>query len=178
MAIKILPLLNVSDKILNDLKEEVGRMFLTKVEIENSLVSLPDNVYNKVKEQYDASKLVDYLSRYSEKIDGEKIVAVCNLDIYIEGMNFVFGVAQKGKTICLVSLYRLDQRFYNKESNYDRLKDRAIKETVHELGHCFGLDHCKKEDCVMFFSNHVLSVDQKEKFFCDNCREILRGKLK
>ena len=178
MVIKILPLLNVSDKILNDLKEEIGRAFLTKVEIEKALVSLPDNVYNKEKEQYDASKLVDYLSKYAEKIGGEKIVAVCNLDLYIEGMNFVFGVAQKGGGVCLISLYRLDQRFYAKESNYGKLKERATKETIHELGHCFGLEHCKKEDCVMFFSNHILSVDQKEKFFCDNCRELLRGKLK
>ncbi|MBN2518372.1 MAG: archaemetzincin family Zn-dependent metalloprotease [Candidatus Altiarchaeota archaeon] len=178
MVIKLLPLLSVSDKILNDLKEEIGRSFLTKVEIEKALVSLPDDVYDKAREQYDASKLVEYLSGYAKKIGGDKILAVCNVDVYMEGMNFVFGVAQKGQSICMVSLYRLDQRFYGKESNYDRLKERAIKETIHELGHCFGLDHCKKNECVMFFSNHILSVDEKEKYFCEDCREMLRENLK
>jgi archaemetzincin len=177
MGFKIFPLLSVDEKILSDLKEEIGKTFLTKVEIGNPLGSLPDYVYDKGREQYHAGKLVNFLSTYVEKLDVEKLIFVCNFDLFVPDLNFVFGVAQRGGKICLISLFRLDQRFYNTPANYKKLRDRAVKEAIHELGHCFGLDHCRKEDCVMSFSNEITLVDQKKNSFCEDCRGILRKML-
>jgi archaemetzincin len=97
--------------------------------------------------------------------------------MFIHGQNYVFGAAEKGGRICAVSLYRLDQRFYGRPASYERFKERAVKEAIHELGHCYGLDHCKNKKCVMVFSNDIISVDTKGKFFCEGCREKLRKAL-
>lgn len=177
MSILLVPLLNVSEKILADLKEEIGNAFLSKVVTVQPVQSLPENTYDKKREQYDAGKLVSFIDCQYKDYDANWIIAVGTVDIFVGDMNFVFGVAQKGGRVCLISLYRLDQRFYGKESTYDKLRERAVKEAVHELGHCCGLDHCRSKSCVMQFSNDIVSVDTKKGCFCENCREELRKAL-
>ncbi|MBN2100195.1 MAG: hypothetical protein JW753_11430 [Dehalococcoidia bacterium] len=43
---------------------------------------------------------------------------------------------------------------------------RAVKETVHELGHACGLGHCRKPGCIMFSSNTLHDTDFKGPAFC------------
>ncbi len=177
MPIVILPVLKVSDKILEDLKKEVGNTFLSRVEVVPPITTLKDDLYDREREQYDASKLIAYLDSMAKNLKADKVLAVCNMDIYLGDMNFIFGVAQKGGRICLISLYRLDQRFYEKPSSYEKLEERAVKEAVHELGHCFGLEHCGGKECVMTFSDNIMLVDAKERFFCEDCREKIKREL-
>lgn len=173
MPIFLLPVLGVSDKMLGDLRKDIGNIFLSRVEIVPAVTSLPETTYDKAREQYEAGKLVGYLA---SKAKGGKTLAVGTMDLFAGDMNFVFGIAQKGGKLGLVSLYRLDQRFHGKTADYEKLKERAVKEAIHELGHCYGLDHCRGK-CVMAFSNNIMQVDEKEKFFCEACREKLRKAL-
>jgi len=177
MTIAILPLMRVSEQMLNDLKAEIGNTFLSRVDILPPIDSLPNSAYDKSREQYNADKVVDFLMENTSEASAEKLIAVMTADLFVSDMNFVFGAAQKKGRLCVVSLYRLDQRFYGKDSSYETFKMRAVKEAIHELGHCFGLDHCKSKTCVMAYSNHMGSVDEKEKTFCDECRERLRRAL-
>ena len=173
----ILPILKISDRILSDLKEHLGNTFLSRVEILPPIPTLQEDIYNREREQYDADKLVSYLNEMTKDLKADKIIAVANFDIFMGDMNFIFGVAQKGGRLCMISLYRLDERFYGKESNYERVKERAVKEAAHELGHCYGLEHCRRRECVMSFSDNIMLVDAKRPFFCENCREELRKLL-
>lgn len=177
MPITILPLMSVSEQILKDLKDEVGNALLSSVVILQPLKALPDSTYDKTREQYDADKLVKYLRQQAKDAHASKLLAIGSMDMFVGDMSFVFGAAEKGGGICAVSLYRLDQRFYSKHSSYETFKERAVKEAVHELGHCYGLDHCKDKRCVMAFSNHIVAVDEKSRFFCEACREKLRKAL-
>ncbi len=177
MPIAILPLLNVSSQTLDDLREEIGNAFLSSVTILPAIRSLPDSAYNKKREQYDADKLVSHLRQQTKGANADKVVAVGSIDLFVTDLNFIFGAAEKGGKLAVISLYRLDQRFYGKQSSYDSFKERAAKEAIHELGHCYGLDHCKRGKCVMVYSNDVVSVDRKAKFFCEECREKLRKAL-
>jgi archaemetzincin len=176
MSILLLPLLNISDKILEDLKREVGIAFVSKVDIDDPLISLPDDTYNKQAEKYDTAKLIPYLESlpYFEE---DKILAVGNMDIFLDGVDNIFGTSRTSGKLSLLSLYRLDQRFYDKSSDYEKLKKRAIKEAIHGLGHCYGLGHCRDSKCVMVSSDNITSVDKKDKFFCEDCREKLRKEL-
>jgi archaemetzincin len=53
------------------------------------------------------------------------------------------------------------------------LKRRALTEAVHELGHVYGLDHCERQDCVMWFSNTLTETDRKGSRFCPVCVRAL-----
>jgi archaemetzincin len=177
MSVLLVPLLNVSDKLLEDLKEELGNSLLSKIIVAQPQQSLPEKAYDKQREQYNAARLVSDLNKQYLDYDANKVLAIGNMDLFVDELNFVFGVAQKGGRFCMVSLYRLDPRFYGKESTYEKLKERAVKECIHEIGHCCGLDHCKTKKCVMGFSNDIMSVDLKEKNFCEECREKVRHGL-
>ena len=64
----------------------------------------------------------------------------------------------------------------DKKENDKIFYGRIIKESVHELGHVFGLRHCENRKCVMHFSNSIEDTDIKTHVFCKNCKNILRIK--
>jgi archaemetzincin len=47
--------------------------------------------------------------------------------------------------------------------------ERIMKEILHELGHNFGLLHCRDWDCVMHASASIEQVDIKGSYYCDSC---------
>jgi archaemetzincin len=47
---------------------------------------------------------------------------------------------------------------------------RIVKEAVHELGHAFGLNHCRNIKCVMHFSNSLSDTDIKTSHLCNVCK--------
>jgi len=100
------------------------------------------------------------------------------VDLFAPGLNFVFGQAAVGGRICVVSLARLRPSFYGEEDDEDLLRLRAIKESVHELGHTFGLEHCPHRECVMHFSNCLEDTDIKGVFPCPSCRRVLEECLR
>jgi archaemetzincin len=69
-----------------------------------------------------------------------------------------------------VSLQRLDERFYGLPARQELLRERLVKEAVHELGHTFGLRHCDDWRCVMTSSHAVDRLDVKGIEFCRVCR--------
>ncbi len=51
--------------------------------------------------------------------------------------------------------------------------ERVVKEAIHELGHTYGLGHCRDARCIMYFSNSLLDTDRKGAAFCVNCRRMV-----
>ena len=93
--------------------------------------------------------------------EGVKIVAVVEGDGYVEGMNFVFGLATPEAGVATVYTRRLESG--------GKLEERLVKEVLHELGHLLGLGHCKDKKCVMSFSLNLAEVDVKGPGFCVEC---------
>ena len=50
---------------------------------------------------------------------------------------------------------------------------KDVKEAIHELGHTFGLKHCKN-NCVMKSSQYPSDVDKKLSEFCEDCINKLK----
>jgi len=74
---------------------------------------------------------------------------VVNVDLFVPSLNFVFGLAA-GNT-AVISLARLRPEYYGEKKNEYLLRERALKESIHELGHTFGLPHCFNIRCIMHF---------------------------
>ncbi len=163
--IKVVAIGSVDIKLLKDLKKELENTF-GACKLEES-IALPYQAYNKSRKQY----LSDLLLKTLEKIEGEKILGVTDVDIYTNNLNFIFGQAYVNGKCCLISLYRL----YTE--NYGKFLERAVKEATHELGHCFGLKHCENRNCDMSFSNNIFEVDMKSRYFCEKCRWLLENSI-
>ena len=75
------------------------------------------------------------------------------IDLYIPVLTFVFGEAQLADGGAVVSAHRLHQEFYGMPTDPELLHERLLKESLHELGHTYGLRHCPDYTCVMSSSN-------------------------
>ena len=49
------------------------------------------------------------------------------------------------------------------------LRERTVKEVLHELGHTFGLVHCSEPSCAMSLATHIELVDAKTEQYCARC---------
>jgi archaemetzincin len=103
-----------------------------------------------------------------------KILAVTDVDLYIPVLTFVFGEAQLNGKTAVVSTFRLRDELYGLPKNPQRLKERLEKEAVHELGHTFGLIHCRTPNCVMYPTSYAEEIDFKTKNFCSTCLALLK----
>lgn len=140
-------------------------------------LSAPDSAYDPERDQYRSDVLLGFLQLLTP--DGvEKLVALTELDLYVPGLNFVFGQAELGGRNAVVSVARLRPEFYGQRPDPALFLARVRKEVVHELGHTYGLDHCSNPTCVMSFSNSILEVDRKTSQFCPQCRRKLEARLR
>jgi archaemetzincin len=117
--------------------------------------------------QYNSTGILSALRRNGPSIDGGRILGVIDLDLYVPGMNFVFGEAELPGRVALVSAYRL--KGTTRHGGEELLPSRLIKEAVHELGHTLGLAHCGRSSCVMHFSNSLDDTDGKTEHYCTAC---------
>ncbi len=154
---------SVESRLLIACAKNIKEIFSLEVRI--SSVRLP---LNFDRNRYKASDFLSHLRdiHFPHMV---RLLALVSFDIYEEGFNFVFGVAQEDKAV--VSLFRLH---HSEETVFF---ERVFKEVNHELGHTFGLKHCHSQKCVMRFSNSVKEVDIKSKYFCKNCLSVLTVSL-
>lgn len=129
------------------------------------LLNLPKDAYNPRRRQYSS----DIIMRLYQGRFKERTLMVTKADLYSPGLNFIFGQAEYPGLLALISLARLDPRFYGKPYDEPLMFDRAVKEAIHEICHTYGLSHCSDPRCVMRFSNSILDTDLKSKTPCHVC---------
>ena len=140
--------------------------------IDSPLV-LKKDVFNEARRQFDAQKILFALHEFSQQSKLQKVLGITDEDIFIDGMNFVFGLASPTGEVCVISPYRL---VGSQNSMLNQIeKARLVKEIAHEIGHVYGLEHCDR-NCVMAFSNSVWEVDAKGYSLCEKCTNILNSK--
>ncbi len=123
---------------------------------------MPESAYSQKRNQYLARQLLDELSAWGDEYHYGRVLGVCDSDLYASGFNFIFGEAEYPGTAAIISLHRL-------EGNPVEEQERALKESIHELGHTFGLKHCRKPICIMSFSETLQDTDSKGVIFCEKC---------
>jgi archaemetzincin len=128
----------------------------------------PASTYNTTRLQYHSTQILARLLELPARA-GDKTLGVCDVDLFIPILTFVFGEAQLNNRAALISVQRLRQSFYGLPADERRFYERCEKEAVHELGHAFGLVHCWRYECVMHFSNSIEQVDLKQSRFCAAC---------
>jgi archaemetzincin len=156
--------------LLSFLQEGLARELGAVVQMGGNL-PLPASC-SEGRRQYPGSPFLEALA--ATRIPGDDmLLGVTGVDLYVPGLNFVFGLADPRSRCGLISLARLYPEFYGQPRNPALFKERALKEAIHELGHLWGLGHCPDPACIMFFSNSLTDTDRKGPGFCRLCRERL-----
>ncbi|WP_456367845.1 archaemetzincin family Zn-dependent metalloprotease [Thermococcus sp.] len=134
--------------------------------------------YNPLRNQYLGRIFLPTLSSLASKLGAIAVVGITDLDLYEEGLNFIFGVANPSLRSAVVSVRRLRNEFYGLKPDKELLLERTVKEVMHELGHVFGLSHCPNRRCVMHFSNSLIDTDVKGPLYCQVCEKKLEENLR
>jgi archaemetzincin len=173
--IELVPIGNLDAEVLDFLALVLPETLPVVCRIRNHPIEL-DAAYHPLRRQYSSTALLAQLVR-GHRNPAAKVLGVTEVDLFIPILTFVFGEAQLGGTAAVISIHRLDQRFYGMPEDRRLLLERCEKEALHELGHTFGLIHCMDVECVMHFSNSVEHVDLKSNAFCVSCRDIVHAAI-
>jgi archaemetzincin len=172
--IDIVPIGEVHEALLSFLSQSIFQTFKIQPRIRHCRFDLSP-VYEPVRNQYNSSGLLLQLIN-DPPPETLKILGVTELDVFIPIFTFLFGEAQLNGIGALVSTHRLRNQFYGIPEDKELLKNRLLKEAIHELGHTFGLIHCFTLKCVMNSSTYVEEIDQKSISFCRLCEQkIIHG---
>lgn len=165
--IELKPVGVVEDEVLAVISAAIVERYPVEVRVSDPL---PDPVaaYDPRRQQYSSVVMLKTLVG-SGRPDALRVIGITGRDLFIPMLSFVFGQAQLNGRIALVSIARLNQEFYGLPPNRAVLLDRAVKETMHELGHTFGLVHCPDGNCPMSLSTTVRQVDTKGPDYCAAC---------
>jgi len=170
MTIGVLPIGNADVTIFSRIKDGLASVFPeTKTLIVDAHLPMPEAAFDKKREQYRSNQVLGIIQSHASDKSLNRLLGVIDADIYIQGLNFVFGEAIFPGKAALISLWRLKPEFYKSPSNFEVFAERSVKEAVHEVGHTLGLRHCPRSSCVMHFSNSIFDTDKKQAVFCDEC---------
>ncbi len=136
----------------------------------------PADSWDPRRGQHASARILAWLSARAPE-GSPRILGVTDADLFIPILTFVFGEAELHGRAAVVSTARL--------SGHDGipadpalLAARLAKECVHELGHTFGLIHCRVPGCAMARSASLRDVDAKSGHLCPECRGRVDGVLK
>jgi archaemetzincin len=163
MDLLLVPMGPLPAGLLEVLAQRAGLFGLRAVAERGSLD--PAFAYDPGREQYLAAALLDRLA----DLPGGRVLGVTGHDLFNPVLTFVFGEAQMPGRAAVFSVHRLREEFYGLPPNPGLLRKRAMKEALHELGHTFGLAHCRDASCVMSSSHSVEGVDGQGEGLCRWC---------
>lgn len=161
----------IDASIPNFLKGELGNVFIPEIELGPN-IEIPLASFNPNRNQYNSTMIMDELKKIPG--DYEKLLGIIDADLYVESFNFIFGESIVGGKTAIISLTRLRQGFYDLKENKEIFYERTLKEAIHELGHSYGVSHCKNPTCIMTFSNSIKDTDRKGRFFCNHCKHQIK----
>ncbi|MGA2903251.1 MAG: archaemetzincin family Zn-dependent metalloprotease [Candidatus Korobacteraceae bacterium] len=165
--LQLLPIGSPDGQLLERVAQALSEKFRVRAEILGPALD-PAFALHAERQQYHSSEILGSMQRY---ISGStwRLVGITQLDLYIPILTFVFGEAQLGGRSAIVSYHRLQQEFYGLPQDTDRLANRLLVESVHELGHTLRLTHCHDYQCAMAPSHAVEWIDIKDSGFCQDC---------
>lgn len=160
--------------LLEFLAASLARTFRTPCRIRPEFLDVSPT-WNAARGQYYSTAILRLMERAWGLPSGPnaRVLGVTVGDLFVPVLTFVFGEAQVDGNCATVSTARLNEQFYGLPGREGILRERLLKEAVHELGHTFGLRHCANWRCVMSSSHGVERLDVKGSDFCAACRKVV-----
>jgi archaemetzincin len=165
--VHLLPVGNIDSALLESISRLLPECLPVRCEILASLLD-PVSAYHAERQQFHSSEILQRMQALAPR--SWRLLAIADVDLYIPILTYVFGEAQIAGPCAVVSAFRLRQEFYGLDGDEDLLRERLLKECVHELGHTLELRHCQDYRCAMASSHAVEWIDLRESTLCESCR--------
>lgn len=159
----------VPARTLQELRAHVQRVYGMTTTIHDS-VDRPRDTFDPRRGQHASSRVLEWLTE-RRPADATRTLGLTDVDLFMPVLTFVYGEAQLNGGVAVVSTARLSAG--PGAAGARLLAARLAKESVHELGHTFGLLHCDAPNCVMKRSVTIAAIDAKATTLCGDCRTLL-----
>ncbi|MGA9117589.1 MAG: archemetzincin [Bacteroidota bacterium] len=175
--VRLLPLGGADPRLLEGLVPALRSVFNMEAVVGPCGLDL-EEFYDEGRAQYHSTRILLRLksgcppSEEGSAADAIRLAVVPH-DLYIPILTFVFGEAELGGTVAVVSYHRLQNERYGLAADPQLLRVRLAKEALHELGHTLGLVHCRTGACVMRPSSSVEEIDLKGEVLCRLCADAV-----
>jgi archaemetzincin len=153
-------------EILEGVRAQAERVYAVPVRIWAGH-DRPADAFDARRNQHSSTRILAWLNAARPR-QAHKILGITDVDLFIPILTFVYGEAQLDGTAAVVSTARLSANG-GPPVALGLLRNRLIKECIHELGHTFGLIHCARTSCVMSRSMNLVHVDAKNDLLCHDC---------
>ena len=164
----------IDTHLIRSLQSSLESTFNSIVKVRNKVGSL-EHAYDSARKQYISPRLLSRLNRM-KRSSGDKILGIVNVDLYSPEYEFVYGEADVNSGVATLSTHRLISKNPNNHSDIRLFEERIIREAIHEVGHLYGLDHCRNPQCVMRTCTCLAEVDEAGNALCDECGNKLKTK--
>ena len=172
-GIDVVPIyLSDREGMLRRLGAQLEKDFQTSVRYRNPWFD-PESAFDTSRGQYSSTKILRQLLEDPQE-PADRTLGVTSVDLFTPVLTYVFGEAQLSGRAAVVSLHRLRPEVYGLPPDEALLYARLHKEVVHELGHTYGLLHCRNMGCVMGTAAYAEEIELKTAQFCEHCRGRLR----
>jgi len=171
LRLELVPVGALPPRMMSELRHDLESCLHREVHVSNSGLD-PGPAFDPNRRQYLASELMQRLLVPNPRL-GERRIGIASVDLYLPVFTHVFGSAQLGGHVGIVSTHRLCTEYAGLPEGRGRTRERLAKEVLHEFGHTFGLIHCRLPWCVMAASRLPEEIDLKDFRFCDACVGLL-----
>ncbi len=158
--------------VLRVIAANIQAMLEAPVEMLPAMV-IPEEAFQRHRCQYDAGLVLKYLARFPFP-HHSRILAITDVDLCTPILSFVFGQAELGLKLAIVSDFRLKHMEDGILASEGIYYERLAKVALHEIAHTFSLYHCETPKCLMQFSHGLSHLDELDIFFCERCSFLLR----
>ncbi len=131
----------------------------------------PLYAFDKKRSQYDAGKMINTVEKSDDK-QYEKLICVCDLDLFVPIFTHVFGEARQGGFCAIVSIFML---YTSRAHDADPIAlERLAKISLHEAGHLFNMIHCEDSHCLMHYADTADHLDDIHMNLCRYCLKTFK----
>src|SRR6185369_10046975 len=109
--------------------------------------------------QYDADQLINRLARRCPE-DALVYIGITEKDLFVPGLNFVFGVGDRRQRSGIYSLTRYET------DELPLFTRRSVNLLGHEAGHILSINHCVEYSCIMQGANSLEEHDSHPMHLC------------
>jgi archaemetzincin len=134
-------------------------LFGVSVALVKTDMEIPAKAFVDVRNKYYAGRILDDLEAMKTD-DCIAIIGYVNEPIFVGRYPRINGVGNPKQNAALVSFFMLG------EGDDDLHRHRALSESMHELGHVFGFEHCPFSFCAMMEASDVSTLDSRSESFC------------
>jgi archaemetzincin len=137
----------------------------------------PPAAWVRPRAQLDADALLGFLVDHFPE-DSSRLIAITDQDMFAAGRPYVFGYGHLRDRVAVVSMHRMEERYYGRRPRAPLEMTRLYKALVHELGHTAGNPHCSAPGCVMREVADLSVLDGLTGLYCPECMRRTRCELR